>query len=145
MTNPLNRDGAMLPPNHFSRPSSAQTAPLVEAVRRHRHGYEIEDATLVEMAALLDGLSRKYRGELGKRIEDRRLLQSSIQVAELHHSYLRQEADVIGNHIGHLFTLYRQASREHRVFRRWIKKLYPGWSRVFDEANRRATGDNSAP
>jgi hypothetical protein len=96
------------------------------------------------MAALLDGLTRKYRSELERRIEDHRVLQGSINVAELHNAYLRQEAEVIGSHIGKLFTLHRQASRELRLFRRWIKKLYPGWSRIFDEANRRAAGDNQA-
>lgn len=144
MTSPLNRDGAPPPSNPPSRPSPTASAPLVEAVRRHRRSHEIEDATLIEMAALLDELKRKYRRELDQRIEDRRLLQSSIHVAELHHSYLNHEVEVIGQHIGNLFLLHRQASRELRVFRRWIDRLYPGWSRVFDEASRHAAGDNSA-
>lgn len=136
MINPLNRDGVRSP----SEPTSIESAPLVEALHRHRRGYEIEDATLVEMAALLDELKRKYRSEIDRRIEDRRLLKSSIQVAELNHAYLRQEADVIGKHIGNLYRLHQQASGELRQCRRWIKKLYPGWSRIFDEAKRRAVG-----
>lgn len=144
MTNPLKRDGEILPSDQLSIPSSGTTAPLVEALRRHRRGYEIEDATLVEMAALLDALSRKYRGQIERGIEDGRLLNSALKVEELHRGYLEQEAEVTKEHIGRLFTLYRQARREHRVIRRWISRLYPGWSRIFDEATRRATQDNSA-
>ena len=103
----------------------------------------VEDATLVEMAALLDSLSRKYRNELEQRIEDCRLLQSSIQVAELNQSYLKAEAEVVKNHIGKLFVLYRQSSSELKTIRIWVRKLYPGWNRVFDEASRRAAKSGS--
>lgn len=111
---------------------------FIQSVRRRRRGYEIEDATLVEMAALLDSLSRKYKNELEQRIEDCRLLQSSIQVAELNQSYLRAETEVVKNHIGKLFALYRQSSGELKTIRKWVRKLYPGWNRVFDEASRQA-------
>jgi hypothetical protein len=143
MSNPLKRDGEIAPFAHTSLPSDT-TAPLVEALRRHRRGYEIEDATLVEMAALLDSLSRKYRGQIERQIEDGRLLNSALKVEELHRGYLEQEADVTKAHIGRLYNLYRQARREHRVIRKWIGRLYPGWSRIFDEATRRAAQDKSA-
>ena len=96
------------------------------------------------MAALLDALSRKYRRELDRRIEDCRLIKSAMTVADLHRGYLQQEANVVSAHIGQLFALQRQASRELRVVRRWINRLYPGWSRIFDEASRRAAQDNHA-
>ena len=144
MTNPLKRDGALAPSDHQSQPSPTVTTPLIDALRRHRRGYEIEDATVLEMTALLDALSRKYRSELDRRIEDSRILKSSLLVEELHRSYLEREVEVVGNHIGRLFALYRQATREQRLFRKWTKRLYPGWSRIFDEATRRAAQDNSA-
>jgi len=143
MTNQPSKGGASVPPAPPSSQAADASAPLVAAVRRHRKAFEIEDATLIEMAALLDELTRKYRRELDQRIEDRRLLTSSLCVAELHHAYLKREAEVVSRHIGGLFSLHQEAKHELRVFRRWINRLYPGWSRVFDEASRRAASDNS--
>lgn len=143
MKDSLKRDGAILSSDHPINPSPFEAAPLVQAVRRRRKGYEIEDGTLVEMAGILDALSRKYRNQIERSIEDQRLLKSAMIVADLHRSYLEQEATVAGHHIGQLFALQRQASRELRVVRKYISKLYPGWSRVFDEATRRAAQDNS--
>lgn len=140
MINPLNRDGVDAP----SEPSLVDSTPLTEAMRQFRRGYEIEDATLVEMAALLGELKRKYRDQMGRHIEDRRLLKSSIQTAELHHGYLKQEADIIGAHIANLWRLHRQANSELRTVQKWVRKLHPGWRRVFDEAKRRAIHDNIA-
>lgn len=143
MTNPQKRDGSTWPSDHPPNQPTIESAPLIEAFRRHRRGYEIEDATLVEMTALLDTMTRKYRGQLARHIEDLRLLKSSMDVADLHRGYLELEAEVTGSHIGRLFVLHRQTSRELRVFRRWTKRLHPGWSRIFDGAAQRAARGNS--